>query len=79
MSDHVCAQPSIATTIGYEHDEPICDTCAWKKVLADVFSEVAAEWHPTRNGDFTPSNLPRLSRRTKPPVHDLRCSSIELV
>ena len=35
MSDHVCAQPSIATTIGYQHDEPICDACAWQKVLAD--------------------------------------------
>ncbi|WP_225989509.1 zinc-ribbon domain-containing protein [Rhodococcus erythropolis] len=39
-------------------------TSKTKKWVADLVPEIAAQWHPTRNGKFTPQNVVWDSRRT---------------
>ncbi|MPQ99593.1 lysine biosynthesis protein LysW [Modestobacter sp. I12A-02628] len=45
---------------------PACRAAATRaqpKWLADVLPEIAAQWHPTRNGKYTPHNVPWDSQR----------------
>ena len=38
-------------------------TPAWGQSFADLYPDVAAEWHPTRNGDLKPTDVKPASRK----------------
>ena len=50
------------SAVGRTHRSSGCPFCTGRKVtrsnsLATLFPEIAAEWHPTKNGDLTPDQI----------------------
>jgi hypothetical protein len=59
--------PRLAPQRFHEAGCPTCRAAATRaqpKWLADVLPEIAAQWHPTRNGRYTPQNVRWESQRT---------------
>ena len=66
------------SAVGRTHRSSGCPFCTGRKVtrsnsLATLFPEIAAEWHPTKNGDLTPDEVTSASGKRvwwKCPVAD---------
>jgi very-short-patch-repair endonuclease len=56
-------------TVTHRNTDGGCHVCSGRKIqvgvndLATLRPELAAEWHPTRNGDFTPAKVTEFSLR----------------